>query len=197
MRIRRGLWLSAWAGGLLYATVALYAAGVWAHSGGGHAQCQTPQGEPLKLTVHGGRDHAQAGEVFGFDVETLRVRRCQPVEITFVNDDPVRHALMVDGLEPMFMIELPGRGRRTASFVAPDEDVTLKLHCHVPGHERAGMLGTVTVGRGGGPWAAADPSGWLWVGLALGGGALLGGLSSWTLAKQLQLKGSFPARSTR
>ncbi len=35
--------------------------------------------------------------------------------------------------------------------MTPDEDVTLEFHCHVPTHERLGMLGELIVGKGGKP----------------------------------------------
>jgi Cu/Ag efflux protein CusF len=41
--------------------------------------------------------------------------------------------------------------------VTPDEDVTLKFHCHVPTHEQLGMLGEVIVGKGGKPPAHETP----------------------------------------
>lgn len=129
---------------------------------------------------HGGREFAQAGEVFGFDLETLRVNRCQAVEITFVNEDDVRHAFMIDGLSPGFMIELPGKGEKTASFIAPEEDVTLLLHCHVPGHDRAGMNGAVIVGQGG-KNALSSWTDSTWIILALLGGFVFGGAGVWAL----------------
>jgi Cu/Ag efflux protein CusF len=35
--------------------------------------------------------------------------------------------------------------------VTPDEDVTLFLHCHIPAHDKVGMVGSLIVGRGGAP----------------------------------------------
>ncbi len=67
----------------------------------------------------------------------------------FENTDPVRHALMLPDLSPMFMLEFIGRGRQSARFVTPDQDVTLEFHCHVPSHEKMGMHGRLIVGKGG------------------------------------------------
>ncbi len=64
------------------------------------------------------------------------------------NTDPVRHAFMLPGLNPMFMLEFTGRGVQRARFVTPDEDVTLEFHCHVPTHEKMGMFGRLIVGAG-------------------------------------------------
>ncbi len=115
---------------------------------------------------------------FRLDVEQLTLKRCQPVEVTFINTDDVRHAFMIDGLSPMFMIELAAKGQATASFVAPDEGATLLLHCHVPGHDRAGMNGVVIVGNGDNstaPWAD-----FAWIALGLLGGFIAGGIGVWT-----------------
>lgn len=159
----------------------------WAHGGGDsvHLQCEQPRGETLRITVQGGREFASPGEIFGLDVEQLTLKRCQPVEVTFINTDDVRHAFMIDGLSPMFMIELAAKGQSTASFVAPDEDATLLLHCHVPGHDRAGMNGVVVVGAGDqttgitpqttAPWADSA-----WIVLGLLGGFVAGGVGAWT-----------------
>jgi len=155
-----------------------------------HLQCEFPSDDTLKLTVHGGRAYAQKGEVFGFDLEDIRVKRCQQIEITFINTDDVRHAFMIDGLSPGFMIEIPGKGQKTASFVAPAKDATLLLHCHVPGHDRAGMNGQFVVGRGDGNLRSTTsqvPSTWtiVWmVMLGLLGGTALGSVGVWTLSRR-------------
>ncbi len=46
-------------------------------------------------------------------------------------------------------MEFTGSQTRSARFVTPDEDVTLEFHCHVPLHERLGMVGKLIVGKGG------------------------------------------------
>ncbi len=64
------------------------------------------------------------------------------------NTDQVRHALMLPGLNPMFMLEFRGSDTQVARFVTPDRDVTLEFHCHVETHEKMGMRGLLIVGRG-------------------------------------------------
>ncbi len=73
------------------------------------------------------------------------------MEITWENTDTVRHALMLPGLNPMFIMEFTGPNKQTARFVTPDEDITLVFHCHVPTHEDLGMEGVIIVGKGGEP----------------------------------------------
>ncbi len=102
-----------------------------------------------RIKMKGGVTVARPGEVFAFEPRVLRVRRCEEVEIVLENTDAVRHALMVPGLNPMFMLEFRGKRTRSLRFVTPDEDVTLKFHCHVETHEKMGMHGVLVVGEGG------------------------------------------------
>ncbi|MFQ5765950.1 MAG: copper-binding protein [Rhodospirillales bacterium] len=102
-----------------------------------------------RIRMKGGRKFARPGEVFAFEPRILRVRRCEEVEIVLENTDAVRHALMLPGLNPMFMLEFRGPRTQSLRFVTPDEDVTLKFHCHVETHEKMGMHGVIVVGEGG------------------------------------------------
>ncbi len=159
----------------------------WAHGEGDDIslQCDNPVGETVRVTINGGRAYADPGEVFGFDVEELKFNLCQKVEVTFVNHDDVRHALMVDSISPAFILELPGQGEKTASFVTPSVDESLVLHSHVPGQDRAGMKGLITVGQGDNSLSSgnSEQNAWTnttWVALALFGGFILGGVGVWT-----------------
>ncbi len=110
--------------------------------------------------MKGGTKFAREGEVFAFAPRVIRAKRCEEVEIVLENTDAVRHALMLPGLNPMFVLEFTGRGVKSLRFVTPDEDVTLEFHCHVPTHEQFGMLGELIVGKGGKPPARdASPPG--------------------------------------
>lgn len=115
--------------------------------------CREPRSSQT-VEIKGGVEFARAGEVFGFEPRAIRVGKCERVTVVFENTDKVRHALMLPGLNPMFISEFAGPGKRTETFVTPDEDVTLEFHCHVETHEEMGMLGRVIVGNGGRPAAA-------------------------------------------
>ncbi|MCH8138043.1 MAG: copper-binding protein [Proteobacteria bacterium] len=104
--------------------------------------------------MKGGTKFARAGEVFAFEPRVIRAKRCEEVEIVLENTDAVRHALMLPGLNPMFMLEFTGRGVKSLRFVTPDEDITLEFHCHVETHEDMGMHGQLIVGKGGAPTPA-------------------------------------------
>ncbi|HTC23820.1 MAG TPA: multicopper oxidase domain-containing protein, partial [Gemmatimonadales bacterium] len=112
--------------------------------------CRTPR-TFQRLTVKEGTRQAQPGEVYGFEPRVLHVERCQEVELVLQNTDSIRHALMIPGLNPMFMLEFPGPATERARFVTPDRDITLPFHCHVATHEEMGMHGEIVVGLGGPP----------------------------------------------
>ena len=109
--------------------------------------CAKPRGF-RRIVFKGGVEQGLEGKVFGFQPARLHVGRCVEVEVVFENTDQVRHALMIPGLSPMFVIEFTGPGEQTARFITPDEDVTLEFHCHVETHAPMGMRGMLVVGRG-------------------------------------------------
>ena len=119
--------------------------------------CDRPRGK-RRIVIAGGVDHAREGEVFGFAPRVLKVGRCEEIELVFENQDDVRHALMIPGLNPMAMVEFTGPGSRSITFVTPDEDVTLEFHCHVETHERMGMHGRLIVGAGSPAGLAPGPA---------------------------------------
>ena len=118
--------------------------------------CEQPRSF-RRIEIKGGTEFARAGEVFAFEPRVIRTKRCEEVEIVLENTDAVRHALMLPGLNPMFVLEFTGRRVKSLRFVTPDEDVTLEFHCHVPTHEQMGMLGQLIVGKGGTPPAREAP----------------------------------------
>lgn len=114
--------------------------------------CAKPRGF-RRIHMKGGIEFAGEGEVYGFEPKRIEVGRCEEVEVILDNKDAVRHALMIPGLNPMFMLEFRGPGVEAARFVTPDEDITLPFHCHVHTHEKMGMKGVFVVGQGGEPKA--------------------------------------------
>ncbi len=104
-----------------------------------------------QIHIKAGARFARAGEVFAFEPRVIRAGRCEEVEIVLENMDSVRHAFMLPGLNPMFILEFSGPETRRLKFVTPDKDVTLAFHCHVPVHEQFGMAGELVVGKGGSP----------------------------------------------
>jgi FtsP/CotA-like multicopper oxidase with cupredoxin domain/Cu/Ag efflux protein CusF len=112
--------------------------------------CDTPRGS-RRIRIQAGTEFAAEGEVFGFAPRRIQLGRCEEVEVVLENKDAIRHAMMIPGLNPMFMLEFQGPGVQTARFITPDEDITLPFHCHVPTHEKMGMSGVFIIGKGGQP----------------------------------------------
>jgi FtsP/CotA-like multicopper oxidase with cupredoxin domain/Cu/Ag efflux protein CusF len=112
-----------------------------------------------RILVKAGRQYAREGEVFGFEPRELHAERCEDVEIILENNDEVRHDLMIPGLNPIFALNVVGPDTSSDRFVTPDEDVTLFIHCHVPIHDKVGMVAQLVVGKGGAPKVLAQAPG--------------------------------------
>jgi len=119
------------------------------------------------LTISAGKKYADgiAGAVFGMDQHEVRVQACSRVNITFVNEDEVRHQWMVHGLPKylypagMFHIEVSGGQSRTGTFIVPGDDQTFLIHCDLAQHMEKGMRGQLVVGEGSGNlWAVEGVS---------------------------------------
>ena len=110
------------------------------------------------FTIHAGREYADQlhGMMFGMSEHEVRVEPCSRVEITFVNDDGIRHQWMVHGLPTylypagMFHIEAMGERTQKGVFIVPPEDKTYLIHCDMAQHMEKGMRGQLVVGRGSG-----------------------------------------------
>ncbi|NOQ64439.1 MAG: multicopper oxidase domain-containing protein [Methyloprofundus sp.] len=114
--------------------------------------------EDVDITIRGGRKFAKdyAGKMFTYDKRDWQVPPCARVNVTFINEDDIRHQFMIHGLpgymypKGMFTIELYGKGQKTASFIVPSRDYTYYIHCEVSQHTEKGMKGQLKVGKGSG-----------------------------------------------
>jgi Cu/Ag efflux protein CusF len=120
------------------------------------SSCDDRPRSTRRVVVKAGRQYAREGEVFAFEPREIHAERCEEVEIVLENNDEVRHDLMIPGLNPIFALNVVGPDTESARFVTPDEDVTLFLHCHVPIHDKVGMIGKLVVGKGGEPKVLAQ-----------------------------------------
>jgi plastocyanin len=100
----------------------------------GLAGCGGPAIEAQRLTLHA-RDIA-------FDVTRLEARANQPVALAYVNDGVIDHAFKIEGLLDEQKVK-PGH-THTFTFT-PSQPGEFKFVCAMPGHEMAGMVGTLTV----------------------------------------------------
>ncbi|GFO72027.1 hypothetical protein BJAS_P1929 [Bathymodiolus japonicus methanotrophic gill symbiont] len=112
--------------------------------------------EDIDITIRGGKKFAQefSGKMFTYDKRDLQVPPCARVNLTFINEDDIRHQFMLHGLpgymypKGMFTIELYGKGQKTGSFIVPSRDYTYYIHCEVSRHTEKGMKGQLKVGKG-------------------------------------------------
>ena len=119
------------------------------------------------LTVHAGTKYASnfPGTIFGMSPHEIHVQPCSRVELTFVNEDEVRHQWMLHGLPtylyPAGMVHIEASGGKTQSgtFIVPADDHTYLVHCDLAQHMEKGMRGQLVVGRGSGNlWGVAGVS---------------------------------------
>jgi len=114
--------------------------------------------ENVDITIHAGQKHALkfTGKMFAFDQQEWDVKPCAKINITFINDDQIRHQLMIHGLpgylypEGMFHLELYGEGQLQASLIMPSQKKTYLVHCEVPQHMEKGMKAQIKVDGGDG-----------------------------------------------
>lgn len=112
----------------------------------------------VDITIRGGHKFAQDfnGKMFTYDKRDWQVLGCARVNVTFINEDDIRHQFMLHGLpgymypEGMFTIEVYGKGQKTASFIVPSRDYTYYIHCEVSTHTEKGMKAQLKVGKGSG-----------------------------------------------
>jgi plastocyanin len=94
--------------------------------------------------------------IFGMSQHEVNVEPCSRIEITFVNEDEVRHQWMVHGLPKylypagMFHIEANGGYSMKGTFIVPSDDHTYLVHCDMAQHMEKGMRGQLVVGKGSG-----------------------------------------------
>ena len=119
--------------------------------------CDKIEGEE-KLLIKAGREYAKPfpGTIFGYSQHSFSFPRCTRVEVTFINEDDIRHQFMIHGLpsylhpQGMFHMELYGRGETTGVFITPNMHETYLAHCDIAQHTEKGMKGQVIVGNGSG-----------------------------------------------
>lgn len=77
-----------------------------------------------------------------FHPEQLELERDQPAGLFLINRDDFDHSLDIDALD--VHVTVPARSSVVA-FVQPDERGEFYIYCAVPGHESAGMVGSLIV----------------------------------------------------
>ncbi len=121
------------------------------------ADCQKIS-ENVDITIRAGHKHALkfAGKMYAFDQQEWNVKPCAKINITFINDDQIRHQIMVHGLpgylypDGMVHLELYGEGQLQASFIVPSQKKTYLVHCELAQHAEKGMKAQLKVDGGDG-----------------------------------------------
>lgn len=111
-----------------------------------------------EIIIKAGREYAKPfpGTVFGYSQHEFNLPICTQINVTFINEDDIRHQFMIHGLptylhpQGMFHMELYGRGEVKGSFISPAEDITYLAHCDIAQHMEKGMKAQVKVGDGNG-----------------------------------------------
>ncbi len=114
--------------------------------------------ETVNLTIHAGHKYAAKfnGKMFAFDQQQWDVKPCAKINITFINDDQIRHQFMIHGLpgylypDGMLHLELYGEGELHASLIVPSQKKTYLVHCELAQHAEKGMKAQLKVGGGDG-----------------------------------------------
>ena len=112
----------------------------------------------VDITIRAGHKYAKkfTGKMFAFDNQSWDVPPCARVNITFINDDDIRHQLMIHGLpgylypQGMLHLELYGVGQLKASLIMPSMKKTYLVHCEMPQHMEKGMKAQLKVDGGDG-----------------------------------------------
>lgn len=118
---------SALVGLLALAMIVVAGCGMLASAGGGNG----------KVTV-------KAQDAMRFDPASVTVPAGQPVQFTLVNDGSLIHDfVLTDGVEQPVKIEAAGKASASGSFTLMRPG-TYTYICGQPGHEAAGMKGTIT-----------------------------------------------------
>jgi len=119
--------------------------------------CDKIAGEE-NITIKAGKEYAKEfpGTIFGYSQHEFSFPKCTRINVTFVNEDDIRHQFMIHGLptylhsQGMFHMELYGRGETSGIFITPNTEQTYLAHCDVAQHMEKGMKAQVLVGGGNG-----------------------------------------------
>lgn len=76
---------------------------------------------------------------FAFDPDPVEVPAGVPVTLALVNDGLVEHDLTIDSIGLVILAQPGETVRETVTF----EPGTYEIHCTVPGHHEAGMVGSL------------------------------------------------------
>lgn len=80
-----------------------------------------------------------------FDPDTVTVKAGEDVVLVVKNTGAIPHNLTIEASD--VDVTLDGKKSQTVEFTAPSDPGEYEIVCHEPGHENAGMVGTLVVER--------------------------------------------------
>lgn len=115
----------------------------------GVAGCRASAGSVASVPVEGAQPVTVTMTEFRFSPEVVTVKARTSVALTAANKGVIEHNWVVranDGPEPGTPIQVDARGGQTVTraFTPPGAG-TYSVVCTIPGHEQAGMVGTLRV----------------------------------------------------
>jgi len=132
-----------------WAAVAVLAAGlvVGACGGGGSDKAKSsengqPRADKTALVTPNGPKVEVTAKEFGFTPSTLTMKAGEPTTVVFVNNGSIEHDFTVSDAGFKLAVPAGQTGQKVLTIPKPG---TYQFHCSVPGHEGAGMKGTITV----------------------------------------------------
>ncbi len=93
-----------------------------------------PAQAPVALTIR--------AQDIKFDVKTLTAKVDQPVQLTYINQGSIDHAFKIEGIVDEYKVK---PGETHVFLFTPTKAGQFKFVCAMPGHEPAGMVGTLVV----------------------------------------------------
>jgi nitrite reductase (NO-forming) len=133
-----------------WAAVAVLAAGllVGGCGGGGSDKAKSSgdsgaRADKTALVTPDGPKIEVSAKEFGFTPSTLTMKAGQPTVVVLTNDGSIEHDLSVSDAGFKLAVPAGQTGQKVLTIPKPG---TYPFHCSVPGHEGAGMKGTISVG---------------------------------------------------
>ena len=78
-----------------------------------------------------------------FVPDTITAKAGEEVEIALTNEGAIEHNMSIDDADVDETLD--GGESSSFTFTAPDSPGEYKIYCDIPGHEAAGMVGTLVV----------------------------------------------------
>ncbi len=93
-----------------------------------------PTQPPMAVTLH--------AQDIKFDVTTIQAKVNQPINLTYINEGSIDHAFAIPDLVDEQKIR---PGQSVEITFTPKQVGQFKYVCAIPGHELAGMVGTLVI----------------------------------------------------